>query len=73
MIQRTCSVRVRILKQHIAEARDIIALCAIHPRSSELLQLRNMLLNAIDWSMPEYRQKVGELGKQDDFGKHTIL
>jgi hypothetical protein len=32
-----------------------------------------MLLNAIDWSMPEYRQKVGELGKQDDFGKHTIL
>jgi hypothetical protein len=72
MIQRTCSVRVRILKQHIAEARDIIAFCAIHPRSPEL-QLRNILLDAIDWSIPEYRQKVGELGKQDSFGKHTIL
>jgi hypothetical protein len=72
MIQRTCCVRVRILKQYIAEARDIIAFCAIHPRSSEL-QLRNMLLDAIDWSMPEYRQEVGELGKQDGFGKHTIL
>jgi hypothetical protein len=31
-----------------------------------------MLLNAIDWGIPEYRQEVGELGKQDGFGKHTI-
>jgi hypothetical protein len=72
MIRRTCCVRVRILKQHIAEARDIIAFRAFHPRSSEL-QLRNMLLDAIDWSIPGDRQEVGELGKQDSFGKHTIL
>src|SRR4030088_1349004 len=53
-----------------AYSRDIIDLCATHPRSSEL-QLCKMLLDAIDWGIPEYRQEVSELGKQAGFGEYT--
>lgn len=54
-----------------AYSRDIIDLCANHPRSSEL-QLRDTLLDSVEWGIPEYRQEVRELGKQAGFAEYAI-
>jgi len=54
-----------------AYSKDIIDLCANHPRSSEL-QLRDTLLDSVEWGIPEYRQEVSELGKQAGFGEYAI-
>jgi len=54
-----------------AYSRDVIDLCSNHPRSSEL-QLRETLLDSVEWGIPEYRQEVSELGKQAGFAEYAI-
>jgi len=54
-----------------AYSSEIIDLCASHPRSSEL-QLRKMLLDSVEWGIPEYRQEVAELGQSAGFGKGAV-
>ena len=54
-----------------AYSSEIIDLCASHPRSSEL-QLREMLLDSVEWGIPEYRQEVAELERSAGFGKCAV-
>jgi hypothetical protein len=54
-----------------AYGREVIDLCLSHPRSTEL-ELRKMLLDSVDWGIPEYRQEIVELGKQTGFGEYTM-
>ena len=55
----------------MAYSSEITDLCESYPRSSKL-QLRKMLLDSVEWGIPEYRQEVAELGQSTGFGKSAV-